>query len=254
MLQALSITLREGFEAALVIGIMLGYVTRTGRTYLRKPIFTGLIAAIVASSVGAIALGALGIDPENELVEGVIYLTAAGFVGSMVVWMWRSGRSISSQVGGSIERAASHSMGAVGVGLLAFFMVAREGVELVLLMAANALDQGALPTVTGGVVGLALAAVLGIAIAVGTARVDLRVFFAATSVALLMLSARFFGVGLLELGEAGALALPHAAEEGLELLEKGVVATIISAAVVVLPLAAIAWSILTGRRGGATPA
>ncbi len=253
MLQAISITVREGFEAALVIGIMLTYAVKTGRADLTRPILWGTVAALVLSVLAALGLGAVGIEAENEAVEGVLYLVAAGFVFSMVVWMWRAGGNLRDKVASGIDRAASSSTAAGwGVATIAFFMVAREGVETVLFMSANALDQGLLPTLIGGAIGLALAFGLGAAVYYGAARIDLKLFFSATSIALLLLATRFLGIGVLELGEAGVIALPELIEEGLELLEEGALATIVSVAVVGLPLGAVGWSLIHGR--SASPA
>lgn len=252
MLPAISITVREGFEAALVIGIMLTYAVKIGRGELRRPILWGTVAAIGASALAAFGLSAVGIDPESEFVEGVLYMVASAFVFSMVAWMWKAGADVRGKVTGGIDRAASAS-GAAGAGVatVAFFMVAREGVETVLFLSADALDQGLVPTMVGAAIGLSVALGLGAAVYYGAARIDMKTFFAATSVALLLLATRFLGIGVLELGEAGTLALPELVEESLELLEEGALATLVSAAVVALPLGALGWSLL--RNGGTKP-
>ena len=248
MLQAISITMREGFEAALVIGIMLTYAVKTGRGHLKRPIAWGVASAVVFSVLAAFGLGAIGIDPESALVEGILYLVAAAFVLSMVIWMWRTGGDMRSRVTGGLDRAHSTATaGGFAVAVVAFFMVAREGIETVLFMTANSLDQGLVPTLVGGAIGLGIAVALGAAIYYGAAKIDLRLFFTATSIALLLLATRFLGVGILELGEAGVIALPELAEKGLELLHEGALATIISLAVVALPLGALGWSILQAR-------
>jgi high-affinity iron transporter len=249
MLQAISITMREGFEAALVIGIMMTYAAKTGRDYLKRPIIWGTAMAAVASVAIAFTLSALGVDSENAAVEGVLYLIASAFIFSMVVWMWRTGGDLRTTVAENVDRAhANATAGGLGVAAVAFFMVAREGVETVLFLAANTLDQGFVPTMIGATLGLAVAAGLGLAIYYGAARIDLKTFFAATSIALLLLAARFLGIGILELGEAGVLALPEVVEEGLELLEKGVLATLVNVAVIALPISAIGWSLFRHRR------
>lgn len=249
MLQAISITVREGFEAALVIGIMLTYAVKSDRGHLKSPIAWGVASAVVFSILAAFALGAIGIDPESALVEGILYLVAGVFVLSMVIWMWRTGGDMRNKVTESVERAHSESSaGGLPVAIVAFFMVAREGIEMVLFMTANSLDQGLAPTLIGGAIGLGIAAALGAAIYYGAARVNLKLFFTATSIALLLLATRFLGIGILELGEAGALALPELVEAGLELLEDGALATFISVAVVGLPLGALVWSMLQRRQ------
>jgi high-affinity iron transporter len=249
MLPAIAITLREGFEAALVIGIMLAFVTRTGRRSLRRPIVIGAVVAVVASIAAGTGLGIAGVQLENPAIEGVLYLAAGGLVLTMVYWMLHAGGDVRRNVESGIARASSSSTLAVfSVGLVSFFMVAREGAETVLFLGANALDQGALVTATGALVGLATAAGLGVAVYYGAARIDLKLFFYATSIALVLLATRFIGLGLLELSEASVLALPEAIEEGLALLDEGAVATGISVAVVAIPIAAVGWSLLHHHR------
>ena len=205
-------------------------------------------SAVLLSLAAAFGLNALGISGESEAVEGVLYLVAGAFVLSMVAWMWRAGGDMHRKVVEGVDRASTNSSAAgLAVGAAAFFMVAREGVETVLFMSANALDQGLVPTIIGGVAGLAIAVGLGAAIFYGAARIDMKLFFTATSIALLLLATRFIGIGILELGEAGLIALPELVEEGLEALEKGALATVVSVAVVALPLGAIGWS-LTHRK------
>lgn len=248
MLQAMSIAVREGFEAALIIGIMLTYAAKTGRGYLKRPIALGALLAVGLSVAVAITLNALGVDGENKAVEGILYLVASVFVLSMVVWMWRTGGDMQRKVTAGIDRAAGGASAAnLGVAVVAFFMVAREGVEMVMFMAASAIDQGLVQTLIGGAAGLAIAIGLGAAIYYGAARIDLKLFFAATSIALVLLATRFLGIGVLELGEAGVIALPEVIEEGLELLEAGALAWLVSLAVVALPLGAIGWSLMKRR-------
>lgn len=248
MLQALSISIREGFEAALVIGIMLGFAVNSGRGYLKAPILVGAGAAIGASALVALILGWIGFDPDTPLVEGILYAMAAVFVFSMVVWMWRTSGNLREQIGRQLERASGESRAAaLGVAMVAFVMVAREGVETVMLLTANALDQGLVPTLFGAAAGLVLAAGLGAAVYYGAARVDMKLFFTATSIALLLLALRFAGLALLELGETGLYALPAALAAGLEMLDGGVLAQLVAVALVALPIGAIAWSLARHR-------
>jgi len=248
MLQAMSITLREGFEAALVIGILLTYASRTGRSYLRAPILWGAVAAVAVSMLVGLGLNAAGIAAENEAVEGVLYVVASLFVFSMVAWMWRAGGAAHERITSGVDRATSESAAASwGVAVVAFFMVAREGAETVLFITANALDQGLVPTIIGGAIGLGIAFALGAAVYFGAARIDFKLFFGATSVALILLATRFLGLGLLELAEAGVLMLPEAVEEWLELLEAGGLSTVVSLLVVGLPLGALGWSLIHSR-------
>src|SRR3989304_10166004 len=98
MLEALVITLREGVEAALVVGIILAYLHKAGRAGLSRMVYWGLGAAILASVIFAIVLQALNIDPENEYLEGALLGAAGILVASLVVWMWRVSKKLKAEV------------------------------------------------------------------------------------------------------------------------------------------------------------
>src|SRR3972149_2264319 len=124
MLAALVITLREGVEAALVVGIMLAYLHKTGRAGLNRMGDWGLGAAILASVVFAVVLQALNIDPENEYLEGALLGAAGILVASLVVWMWRVSKKIKTEVekklGAIVGRENTRAQ---GLSLLAFTFV-----------------------------------------------------------------------------------------------------------------------------------
>src|SRR3990172_1021820 len=102
-MEAFVITLREGMEAALVVGLILAYLNRTGRAALRRWVYAGLGLAAVASIWGAIAFMLTGFDPENEVLEGTLLAIAALLVFSLVIWMWRTSRGIKQQVEDRLE-------------------------------------------------------------------------------------------------------------------------------------------------------
>src|SRR3990170_5715852 len=85
MLEAMVITLREGVEAALVVGILLAYLRKTGREALTRYVLLGLAAATLASLAGAIFIQRYGLDPENEVLEGTVMFVAAALVGSLEI-------------------------------------------------------------------------------------------------------------------------------------------------------------------------
>src|SRR3990172_3315053 len=94
MVESLIITLREGVEAALVVGIILAYLAKAGRSELGRWVFWGLGSAVVASLAVALVFRLVGFDPENEYLEGAFLGVAGLFVASMVVWMWRTSRNL----------------------------------------------------------------------------------------------------------------------------------------------------------------
>jgi FTR1 family protein len=208
MFEALVITLREGVEAALVIGIILAALERSGRGALKRQVFAGLGAGIAASLVGAVVVARLGISEEHW--EGWLMLLGAVFVASMVFWMWRTAaglkRAIESRVA-SVTSSGAAGKAPAGWGLLflTFVLVLREGLETVLFLAAVNLTTEALLSFLGGLLGLVLAAIFGVALVRGSVRIDLGRFFKVTEIVLLVLAAQLLIGGLHELGEAGIL-------------------------------------------------
>jgi high-affinity iron transporter len=212
---AFAITLREGIEAALVLGIILAMLARDGRPELSRWVVAGAAAAGLFSIGAAAALASLGLTAENPFVDGVLYAVAAVVVVAMVVWMRRSAKGAGAAVKSRVGRitGAGRSAAAIGAGLfgLAFFTVAREGVETALFLSAAALSgNGAAALVAGGLAGLSLAVLYGVLLARGSARIDLKLFFAFTSVVLLLLGVKLLGTSIHEFEEAGVIPMSEA--------------------------------------------
>jgi FTR1 family protein len=206
MLEALIITLREGVEAALVVGIVYAFLVKEGLTGQLKAVWAGLAAAVVASLAGAWVLRSVALN--EEAFEGVLYVASAVVVVSMVVWMWRHARHVSSEIQGSLSRiVAGRSAPAVfaGVFLFTFLMVFREGVETALFLAAVSLTTSGLLTALGALAGLALAVWFGVLFIRGSVRLDLGRFFKVTGVALMIFVVQLLFNGYHELSEAGWL-------------------------------------------------
>jgi len=205
MFEALVVTLREGVEAALVVGIILAYLKKTGREKLNRSVFQGLGAGIAASVVCAVLFARLGIT--EEAYEGWLMLLGSLFVASMVYWMWRTAKGLKREIEQRVEALTSRSSGAVAAGLflLTFLLILREGVETVLFLGAIKLTTDSLLAWFGGLLGLVLAVLFGFAFVRGTVRVDLGRFFKVTEIVLLLLAAQLFIGGLHEFGERGSL-------------------------------------------------
>ncbi len=205
MFESLIVTLREGAEAALVVGIILAYLRKTGRGSLSRAVFAGLGAGIVASIFCAVLFSSLGV--QEEAYEGWLMLVGSLFVSSMVYWMWRTSKGHKEEIETRVERIASRGSGAIAVGLflLTFLMVLREGIETILFLGAVNLTTDAVLSFFGGLVGLSLAAVFGVAFVRGTVRVDLGRFFKVTELVLAVLAVQLLIGGLHELGEQGTL-------------------------------------------------
>ena len=238
-MEAFVITLREGVEAALIIALVITYLNRTGRPDLHRWVYAGLVLALLASVLGAFGLSRLGLDPESEVMEGVLYAVAAVLVASLVIWMWRSSKGMKQQIEGRLDEITAQDSARYGWALLlfVFVMVFREGIETVIFLAAFSLTNTAsIVSIAGGLVGLITAVIFGFLIIRGSLRINLRWFFIVTSIVLLMLAVRLAAGSLHEFYEAGLLVLPHQVEEGVEFITQDSVSTIILVAMVALPL------------------
>src|SRR5215468_7996390 len=124
MLQAFIITLREGVEAALIVGITLAYLAKIGRNDLRKSVYAALGAAFVGSIGAAILLSRFKLN--EDIFEGWIILAAAFFVVTMIIFMMKTGRKLKGQIEGKVGVLAGKNAG-IGLFLFVFLMVLREG-------------------------------------------------------------------------------------------------------------------------------
>jgi high-affinity iron transporter len=141
MIAALLITLREGLEAALIVGIVLGVLRKLGRMERGKPVWIGVVAAIVASIAAGLALNALGVAFEGrgeEIFEGTAMSLAAGVLTWMIFWMQRQGRNVQAELESDVRQAVTVGS-AWALFSLAFVAVLREGIETVLFLTAAAL-------------------------------------------------------------------------------------------------------------------
>ncbi|MHA1935786.1 MAG: FTR1 family iron permease [Candidatus Thorarchaeota archaeon] len=201
------VSLREGIEAALIIAIMLSYLRKVGRENLKRSILGGTLLAFAASvglaAVMAMVWGAFE-GPMLEVFEGSVMLIAALLLTSMIIWMWKAGAGISSEIEGSIEEGAKKRN--FSLAILAFALVLREGVELVLFTAALSIQEG-YTTYIGVTLGLMLAGIVGIGIYQGSLRINLKSFFNSTSVLLVLFAAGMIAYGIHELQEAGFLVV-----------------------------------------------
>ena len=211
MFQSLVITLREGVEAALILGIVLGYLKKTGRQAWSRYVWWGLATAVAASLAAAYVVHRF--EVVEDAYEGWLMLVGAVFVASMVYWMWRTGKRLKQEIESKLsELSASPSRSAAsGLFLFVFLMVFREGAETVLFLAAVSLRTSELLNFMGGVLGLALAVALGVAFFKGSVKVDLRKFFTVTTMVLFVVAAQLFVSGVHELSEA--MVLPSGPRE-----------------------------------------
>ncbi|HEX3555206.1 MAG TPA: Fe-S-containing protein [Thermoanaerobaculia bacterium] len=246
MFEAFIVTLREGVEAALVVGIIVAFLRREGYERHLGAVWAGVGAAAAASLLGAFLLYRWAVN--EEVFEGLLYLGSAVFVGSMMVWMWRHSRSLSGEVKGSLSRiVARERTGSVAAGLFAFtfLMIFREGIETVVFLSALSLTTGGLMAILGVLIGLALAVVFGVLFVRGSLRIDLGRFFKITGIALFIFVLQLLTNGYHELSEAGWLPANRTTMATVGPLVKNEFFFV--AAVLALPLLML---LIPGRRRG----
>jgi FTR1 family protein len=202
MLQALVITLREGVEAALIIGITLAYLTKIGRPELRKTVYSGLVGAFFASVAIAVVLAKTNFNP--DLFEGWIMLVAAFFVVSMVIFMAQAAKSLKGDIEKKVGGFASTGS-RFGLFAFVFLMVLREGVETVLILSAVTFTTSELLGFMGTLIGIGLSILFGVMFVRGSVRINLGKFFKVTTVILIFVAFQLAISGLHELSENGVL-------------------------------------------------
>jgi high-affinity iron transporter len=204
--------LREGVEAALIVGIVASYLVRTGHRRLLGQVWLGVGGAIALSAALGVTifltLGELP-APWEQLFEATMLAVAAGVVTWMLFWMRRASASVSADLRGAIDRAVAAG-GGLGLALLAFTAVLREGVETAVFLtgqatAASAAGSGAASVLVGAVAGLLLAVALGVGFYRGSRRLHLPTFFRWTGIALIAIAAGLVSMAAHELVEIGAI-------------------------------------------------
>ena len=203
MFQSFIITLREGVEASLIIGIIFAYLSKIGRHELKRTVFWALGAALVGSVLAAVLVARLNLN--SDIVEGWVMLAAAAFVVSMIYFMHKTARSMKGEIESKIARVASSNSASIGLFFFVFLLVLREGVETVLLLSAVSLNSSELLSFTGTVLGLATAVVFGVLFIRGSVRINLQRFFRVTTVILYFVTFQLLVSGLHELSENGVI-------------------------------------------------
>jgi high-affinity iron transporter len=222
--------LREGVEAALIIAIICAYLAKTGNRREFPKVFAGAGSAILLSAVLGLILyvqvGGLE-EPYEQIFEAVTLVAAAAVVTWMLFWMRRQARSVKGELHAAVDRALDGGS-VLALAVLAFVAVIREGLEtsLFLVGQANSADQNAVWVLVGALIGLAIAAVLGVGFYQGSRRVNLATFFRWTGVGLIFIAAGLLSTAIHELVEIGVIpfggqtlfdlsgVLPHSADSG----------------------------------------
>jgi len=207
LINAVLITLREGLEAALIVGIVIGYLVKIGQSRQTRAAWAGVIAAAFLSALLAFGITAIGAELEGtaeQLFEGITMFIAVLVLTWMIFWMQSQARFLKASLENDVQKALTQGT-LWGVFAMSFLAVFREGVETALFLGAAAFQSNGPETVIGAVIGLAAAAVIGYLIYASTLRLNIRMFFRITSLLLLVFAAGLFMHGVHEFQEAGLL-------------------------------------------------
>lgn len=206
MLPSYLLALREGTEAALVIGIVLGALRKIGRGDLSSWAWAGTAGAGIASLLVAVALNVSGAELEGNaelMFEGAAMILAAALLTWMIFWMRSQSRLLKQNIESGIKRAVGKPHEGMAVLLLAGLAVLREGVELALFLLAARLASNPVQTFLGAVLGLVSAIILGGFLFASTRRLNLHLFFQVTNVLLILFAAGLVAHGVHEFNELG---------------------------------------------------
>ena len=207
MLVPFLIMLREGIEAALIVGIIASYLKQTGRGQWMPAVWIGVFLAAALSLLGGGGLELMSAEfpqKQQELFEGIVGLVAVGILSSMVFWMRKVARSIKHSLHSSLDHALAGS-GHQVTALIAmvFFAVAREGLETVFFLLAVFQQSEGPGAPIGALLGLILAIGVGFAIYSGSMRLNLGLFFRWTGLFILVVAAGILANSVQALHEAG---------------------------------------------------
>lgn len=207
MLPSYLLSLREGIEAALIIGIVLGALRKMHRMDLSPAVWFGVISASLLSILAGVLLTILGLSFEGQaeqIFEGITMLLAASVLTWMIFWMSRQARNIKGELESGVHKAAFEG-GKRGLFALAFLAVLREGIELALFLVASVFASDVQQTLIGTFLGLGTATLLGWSLFATTVRLDLRRFFQVTGFLLILFAAGLVAHGVHEFNEAGVI-------------------------------------------------
>ena len=187
MFQGFVITLREGMEAFLIVGLCLAYLRKSGRQHLARAVHWGIAVALVLCTSAGVLLYQATFN--QSYWEAILSLVAALFVGTLTLHMWRVSHGLKKQIETRLELASVKTGGPAaywGVFVFIILMISREGIETALLLGSLMFQAQARPVLAGGVLGLLAAVGLAFLWAEYGRRIDLSRFFQVTSLFLLI--------------------------------------------------------------------
>ena len=203
------ITSRETLEAALVVGVVMAYLTKTNNNQYKKTVYYGIVFGVILSILAAVAFTLLsgGFEGrEEEIFEGFTMLFAAVLLTTMILWMMKQrniAKTIENKVASHIAKAEYNSTYAIGLFALIMVAVLREGVETVIFFGALNYSSGI--SFFGATLGIITAIGIGYLFFVGSRKINLRKFFTISSIFLILISAGLVAHGIHELQEAALI-------------------------------------------------
>ncbi|WP_439271353.1 iron uptake transporter permease EfeU [Pseudochrobactrum sp. HB0163] len=206
MLAPFLIMLREGLEAALLTGIIAGYLHKTGRSSYMPAVWVGIFLAIALSFFTGAVLQIISAEfPQKiqELFEAIIGFVAVIVLMSMILWMKKAAHSLKNELQHSIEHALAAKSATWALIAMVFFAVAREGLESVFFLLAIFQQSGGYAAPSGALLGLLVSVIFGLLIYQGGLRLNLSSFFRWTGILIIFVAAGLLSGSLRSLHEAG---------------------------------------------------
>ncbi len=209
MLPGYLLALREGLEAALVIGIVFSVLAKLNQKQLGRAVWMGVTSGIVISLVSALILNLIGMEFEGQgeqIFEGTAMLLAAAILTWMVFWMRKQSGAMKEKIETQVKKTLEtnrNSQSGIAVFFLAFLAIVREGIELVLFLLAIRLETSPLQVATGVLLGVGSAILIGLIVFSSAKKLSLTRFFQTTNILLALFAAGLVGLGIRELNELG---------------------------------------------------
>jgi high-affinity iron transporter len=209
MIAGALITIREGLEAFLIVGILVGYLTKIKQARFKVHVWIGTAAALMVSVLLAFLFQYMAFQFEGtsaEIFEAVVALMAVGVLTWMVLWMRRQSRGIKGELEQKADEAISNGQ-AFALGSLAFVSVLREGVETALFLSALLVTSRDMQLFPGAILGLVIAAVITYLLFRSSIRLNLRNFFIVTGILIILIAAGLIGHSVMALQDIGWLPM-----------------------------------------------
>jgi high-affinity iron transporter len=203
MLSSFIITFRESLEASLIIGVILGYLSKTSQQKQNKIVYAGVLVGVIGSILGAFLFNKLAGGFEGkaeEIFEGITMIIGAILLITVILWMQKQkniAQNLQNKIGVNIGNS-----GKISLFTLSFISVLREGIETVIFLSASTFASGE-NSLTGAILGILTAIVVGILVFFGSLKINVKKFFNITSILLVILAIWLFIQGLHEFEEAG---------------------------------------------------